>query len=61
MLLKWKNPSGDTVSTLQFHMYLNAFKNTESTFIKESGGQLRGAKMDENDSLNWGWIDITRM
>ena len=35
MVLTWTNPSEDTVSTLQFHMYLNAFKNTESTFIKE--------------------------
>ena len=34
MLFKWKNPSNDTISELQFHMYLNAFKNTKSTFVK---------------------------
>ncbi len=61
MVLTWKNPSEDTVSTLQFHMYLNAFRNTESTFIKESGGQLRGQKIDKSDTLSWGWIDIEKM
>ncbi len=61
MTLSWRNPSGDTVSTLQFHMYLNAFKNTESTFVKESGGQLRGKKIDDDDSISWGWIDIVKM
>ena len=55
--LTWRNPSAtDAVSELQFHLYLNAFKNTKSTFIKESGGQLRGDEMAKD---GWGWIDIT--
>lgn len=55
--LTWRNPSTtDAVSELQFHLYLNAFKNTKSTFMKESGGQLRGVDMAED---GWGWIDIT--
>jgi hypothetical protein len=52
----WRNPSTDTVSDLWLHLYLNAFKNTSSTFIRESGGQLRGDRMSEN---GWGWIDVT--
>ncbi|MGE5199787.1 MAG: M1 family metallopeptidase [Rhodospirillaceae bacterium] len=55
--LTWRNPSAtDAVSDLQFHLYLNAFKNTTSTFMKESGGQLRGDEMPKD---GWGWIDIT--
>ncbi len=55
--LTWRNPSPtDAVSELQFHLYLNAFKNTKSTFMKESGGQLRGVDMASD---GWGWIDIT--
>ena len=55
--LTWRNPSTtDAVSELQFHLYLNAFKNTKSTFVKESGGQLRGDEMARD---GWGWIDIT--
>jgi hypothetical protein len=54
--LTWRNPSTtDAVQELQFHLYLNAFKNTKSTFVKESGGQLRGDQMAKD---GWGWIDI---
>lgn len=37
-LLRWSNPSADTVRELQYHLYLNAFRNTQSTFMKEAGG-----------------------
>lgn len=53
--LTWLNDSPDTVPTLRFHLYMNAFKNEKSTFMKESGGQLRGDKADNTD---WGWIDV---
>ena len=56
--LVWRNPSTDTVGELWFHLYLNAFKNSASTFFKESGGQLRGDFMPED---GWGAIDITSM
>ncbi|MCI0664117.1 MAG: hypothetical protein L0220_23925, partial [Acidobacteria bacterium] len=56
--LTWLNNSPDTITDLQFHLYLNAFKNEESTFMKESGGQLRG---DRNQSGEWGWIDVNEM
>ena len=61
MTLYWKNPSRDTIRELQFHMYLNAFKNTESTFWQESGGQLRGMKVKVSDPMVWGWVDILQM
>ena len=38
----WRNPSTDTVPDLWFHLYLNAFRDRESTFYRESNGQLRG-------------------
>ncbi len=56
--LVWRNPSQDAVSELWFHLYLNAFKNSKSTFNRESGGQLRGDQMAED---GWGRIDITSM
>lgn len=59
--LTWINTSADSIHTLQFHLYLNAFKNTESTFMIESGGQLRGDEADKNDSTVWGWIDVFNM
>jgi hypothetical protein len=51
----WLNDSSVPVSELQFHLYLNAFKNNRSTFLKESGGTHRGFKVDED---NWGYNTV---
>ncbi|HYE74443.1 MAG TPA: M1 family metallopeptidase, partial [Blastocatellia bacterium] len=56
--LVWLNDSPDTITELQFHLYLNAFKNEKSTFFRESGGQLRG---DRFAAGGWGWIDVSEM
>src|SRR5215471_12296787 len=56
--LTWLNHSQDTISDLQFHLYLNAFKNAKSDFFEESGGQLRG---EEAQPGEWGWIDVNKM
>ncbi len=56
--LVWRNPSDDEVPDLWFHLYLNAFRNTESTFYRESGGQLRGDRMTDG---SWGWTDVTAL
>jgi hypothetical protein len=56
--LTWLNDSPDTINDLQFHLYLNAFKNEKSTFFKESGGELRGDKFQPGQ---WGWIDVDEM
>ncbi len=55
--LVWRNPSDDAVSELRFHLYLNAFKNNRSTFMRESGGRLRGDRAGEN-AQDWGAIDV---
>lgn len=56
--LTWVNDSPDRVATLQFHLYLNAFKNEKSTFFRGSDGELRGIGADQK---NWGYIDVTSM
>ncbi|MFY9549879.1 MAG: M1 family metallopeptidase [Thermoanaerobaculia bacterium] len=58
--LVWRNPSNDRVGELRFHMYLNAFKNTRSTFMRESGGQIRGDERSRKPA-DWGWIDVLSM
>ena len=57
-LLTWLNDSLDPIPELQFHLYLNAFKNQRSTFFRESGGQLRGDRFAAGE---WGWIDIKEL
>lgn len=54
--LTWLNASDVPVTELQFHLYLNAFKNNRSTFMRESGGSHRGFDVEED---RWGYVNIT--
>ena len=56
--LTWLNTGDVPVTELQFHLYLNAFKNNRSTFMQESGGSHRGFAVDKD---RWGYIDVTRI
>jgi len=56
--LRWTNTGGSAVSELPFHLYLNAFKNEQSLFMRSSGGQMRGERMSDT---GWGWISIESM
>lgn len=51
MILDWRNPSRDTVKELQFHLYLNAFKNSKTTFLS----QRRQYPGEESE---WGYTDL---
>lgn len=44
----WTHPGSLPVSDLYFHLYPNAFESENTTFMKESGGQLRGDVMPDN-------------
>ena len=57
-VIAWRNPSSDQVGDLWFHLYLNAFRNSNSTFFRESGGHLRRDRMVPD---GWGWINVTAM
>jgi hypothetical protein len=59
--LTWHNPSTDVVRELRFHLYLNAFRNDNSTFMRESSGQLRGMQIDRNANYAYGSIYIWSM
>jgi hypothetical protein len=51
VIMDWRNPSRDTVKDLQFHLYLNAFKNNRSIFKMQG----RSAESEQND---FGFINI---
>jgi len=53
--ITWRNTGSEPVGELWFHLYLNAFQNSESTFFKESGGQLRGDRMPDE---GWGFVEV---
>lgn len=56
--ITWTHPGKKTVSELYFHMYPNAFSSADTTFMKESGGKLRGDVMPTN---GYGSMNITEM
>lgn len=45
----------DAVSELRFHLYLNAFKNNRSTFMRESSWRLRDEEAGRKPE-DWGWL-----
>ena len=57
--ISWRNPDTVPVEELQFHLYLNAFKSPQSTFMRESGGSHRGFSAEDPD--RWGGVEITSM
>ncbi|MFN7974500.1 MAG: M1 family metallopeptidase [Acidobacteriota bacterium] len=54
-LVRYRNLASAPMTEIQLHLYLNAFKNPKSTFMRESGGQLRGDRYKEGF---WGSTDI---
>lgn len=59
--INWKNISPDTIHFLQFHLYLNAFKNTQSVFVQDAGGNLRGTNAANLEDKDWSWINVDKL
>ena len=53
--LTWKHNGTQPVDAVPLHLYLNAFKNETSVFMKESHGAHRMFSRNED---SWGWIDV---
>ncbi len=56
--LTWINTGASAVDKLPFHLYLNAFKNEQSIFMRSSRGAMRGARAGD---ASWGWIQVDSM
>lgn len=53
--LTWVNSGHEPVDVLPFHLYMNAFKNEDSVFMRESRGKHRGERAANH---GWGWIEV---
>jgi len=51
--LVWRNASSAAVSHVPFHLYLNAFLNNRSTFMKEGGCSWEGRQAED-----WGYCRV---
>jgi len=52
--LVFVNRSSEPLSELYFHLYLNAFKNDASIFLRSPFGEARGGRRADD----WGYIDV---
>jgi len=57
-VITFTNHSPDTIKDLRFYMYLNAFKNTYSTWIKGAEGNTFGQNLTERKDEDWGWVEL---
>jgi hypothetical protein len=57
-LLTWRNIASIPATSLRFHLYYNAWRNTRSSFMRERvlSGDYESPYRPQAD---WGWIDIT--
>jgi hypothetical protein len=59
-LLTWRNTAAVPATTLQFHLYYNAWRNTRSSWMRERA--LRGDDdLASRAASDFGWIDITSL
>ena len=58
--ITWRNITTVPTNTLQFHLYYNAWRNTQSSWMRErilAGNTALAARPQED----WGWIDLSMM
>ena len=55
--IHWRNTSSAPVKELWLHLYLNAFKNEGSVFLREPVGRSRGTA----PATDWGYIDVRKL
>ena len=59
-IVTWRNTSNAPAPTLRFHLYYNAWRNTNSTWIRER--RLTGdTSLMARPESDWGWIDVTNV
>ena len=59
-LLTWRNTATIPATSLRFHLYYNAWRNTRSTWMREAA--LAGdTELTRRPEADWGWIDVTSL
>jgi len=63
--LTWWNHTEDSIPDLYFHLYLNAFKNMDSTFLPEASVSRRHELLKDwttkPEEQKWGWVDVDKI
>jgi hypothetical protein len=59
-LVTWRNIATIPANTLRFHLYYNAWRNSESSWMREQSVRSDPSPAEPSDS-DWGWIDVTSL
>jgi hypothetical protein len=63
--LTWWNHTEDSIPDLYFHLYWNAFKNNDSTYLREGAIRRRGERLEgwrsQPEQAKWGWVEVNKM
>jgi hypothetical protein len=59
--IQWKNKGNVPVKELRMYMYMNSFKNMNSTFLKGSNGNIFGSDITDRKANEWGYINISNV
>lgn len=60
-VLTFNNPSGDTIWTMPFHLYYNAFKNNKTIFMQNGGRVFTSKSQEEMEQGIWPYIQVTQV
>jgi hypothetical protein len=58
-IVSWRNITSATATDLQFHLYYNAWKNTQSTWMRERLIEGDRQHLADRPAEDWSWIDVT--
>lgn len=56
--MRWKNTSPDTIRELRMYMYMNAFKDLKSTYLRGGSTTIFGQDLLTRKAIDWGYITI---
>ncbi len=59
-VITFQNQSPEPIQELRIYMYLNAFKNTESTFLS-GASNIFGQSFTDRTQDEWGWIEVDKI
>ena len=59
--LRWRNTSPDTIYKLRMYMYMNAFKDLKSTYLRGGGTNIFGQDLLKRTEDEWGYITISKI
>lgn len=58
--LTWLNTSPVEVNEIRMYLYVNAFKNAKTTYLKDIGNMF-GNSLSDRAEDSWGWVDILKI